>query len=472
MIKEKLMSVLSGAILLCNSYAQDKPDFTTIPLNSLEAFSVSGPNWIVASDAEADMDIEGAMKPVAGSGVLVNNISKKSKAHLVTKENFGDVELELDFMMSKGSNSGIYLLGRYEIQLFDSWARTNPTYVDCGGIYQRWNNATNSGYEGIAPLVNVARAPGLWQHLRIKFRAPRFNGQGIKTENAIFEEVYLNGVLVQQQAAVTGPTRSAYFEDEKPVGPVMIQGDHGNVAIRNIRYRAATPDSNATEKKRMVDPIIVDPGNKPYLLRSFLSYGKAMITHAISVGTPGQLNYSYDLKRGALLQVWRGRFADATDLWYERGEPYQRIVPLGSVVQLSDAPSMTVLQDEQSTDWPEYASFDEVPARGYTLDGERMPTFRYSLQGADISDKVVIEGSSGITRTLNVTNAPPGFYHRIVSAKIIRQVKKGLYLAEDKSIYIRVNEKLRPIVRTIGDSRELLLPLGNPNATVTYSLIW
>lgn len=470
MLKEKLIGVLSGVLLLGNIHAQDKTDFTTIALNNLDAFTVSGENWIVSSDAEADLEKEGVLKPVAGSGVLVNNQSKKDKAHLVTKENFGDVELELDFMMAKGANSGVYLQGRYEVQLFDSWTKLNPTYVDCGGIYQRWNNTTNSGYEGIAPLVNVARAPGLWQHLTIKFRAPRFNAQGVKTENALFEEVYLNGVLVQQQASVTGPTRSSYFEDEKSMGPLMIQGDHGNVAIRNIRYRALTAANNTPEKVRMVNPIIVTPENKPYLLRSFLSYGKAMITHAISVGTPNQLNYSYDMKRGALLQVWRGKFADATDLWHERGEPYQRIVPMGSLIELSDAPSLAVLQDASATPWTDSLSFDDVVLKGYTLDAERMPTFRYTLQNASVSDKIAIDGASGITRTITVTGAPAQMYHRVIAAKTLRQIKKGLYLAADESLYIRFDEKAKPVIRTAGNAQELLIPVDN--AAITYSLIW
>ncbi|MGN6439044.1 MAG: 3-keto-disaccharide hydrolase [Agriterribacter sp.] len=470
MNKRSLIPVLCAVLLLGHAYAQDKTDFTAIALNSLDAFTVSGDNWIVSSDAEGDLEKEGILKPIAGSGVLVNNQSKKNKAHLVTKENFGDVELELDFMMSKGANSGVYLQGRYEVQLFDSWAKANPTYVDCGGIYQRWNNTTNSGYEGIAPLVNVARAPGLWQHLKIKFRAPRFNAQGVKTENAVFEEVYLNGVLVQQQASVTGPTRASYFEDEKTVGPLMIQGDHGNVAIRNIRYRALNADNSTPEKIRLVNPIIVTPENKPYLLRSFLSYGKAMVTHAISVGSPNQLNYSYDLKRGALLQVWRGQFADATDLWYERGEPYQRVVPMGSLIPLSDAPSVAALQDAASTPWPESASFDDVVLKGYTLDTERMPTFRYTLQNASVSDKVAIDGTTGITRTISVTGASAPMYHRVIAAKTLKQVKKGWYLAADESLYIRFDEKAKPVIRTAGSGQELLIPVDN--TAITYSLIW
>ena len=125
--------------------------------------------------------------------------------------------------------------------MFDSWGRQAPSFADAGAIYQRWDEgrgAGREGYEGHPPLVNVARAPGLWQQFRIVFRAPRFDAQSRKTENARFVEVYHNGVLVQKNVELSGPTRAAAFSDEKPLGPLMIQGDHGPVAIRNVRYKA------------------------------------------------------------------------------------------------------------------------------------------------------------------------------------------------------------------------------------------
>ena len=217
--------------------------FTSIPLSNLDAFNRPGTNWSIAGNAAADINSEGILNTRYRTGVVVNLISQKDNTHLITRQQFGDIELELDFMMPKGSNSGIYLQGRYEVQLFDSWGNIDPTYADCGGIYQRWDEkrpGNMKGYEGIPPLMNTAKAPGLWQHIRIKFRAPRFDSQGKKTENARFEEVYLNGVLIQLQVEVTGPTRAAAYEDEQPEGPLMLQGDHGNVAFRNISYRSLT----------------------------------------------------------------------------------------------------------------------------------------------------------------------------------------------------------------------------------------
>jgi len=76
-------------------------------------------------------------------------------------------------------------MGRYEVQLFDSWSVKAPKYSDCGGIYERWDEARGpgkQGYEGHAPLANASRAPGLWQHLHIEFQAPRFDAAGKKRQ--------------------------------------------------------------------------------------------------------------------------------------------------------------------------------------------------------------------------------------------------------------------------------------------------
>jgi hypothetical protein len=152
---------------------------------------------------------------------------------LLTKENFSDVRVQVEFMVPKDSNSGIYLMGRYEIQIFDSFGVSEPGFSDMGGIYERWgDNRVPPGYEGIGPKVNAAKAPGKWQTLDITFRAPRSDRDGTKTENAKFVKVLVNERVVQEDKEVTGSTRSAMFGHEQAEGPVMIQGDHGPVAIR------------------------------------------------------------------------------------------------------------------------------------------------------------------------------------------------------------------------------------------------
>ncbi|MDR7130726.1 hypothetical protein J2X69_003083 [Algoriphagus sp. 4150] len=211
-----------------------------LPLENLSEFQPTSSNWQIVQEVFYDLN-GGKSKSTNGTGILLNTLMKEDNQAIRSSFEHGDIELDLDFMMPKGSNSGIYLQGRYEIQLFDSWAKQDPTYADAGAIYQRWDAGREKGregYEGRPPLVNVSRAPGLWQSLRIVFRAPRFDASGNKVSNAKFISVHQNGVLVQKNIEVTGPTQAAFFEDEQAVGPLVIQGDHGGVALRNIRYKS------------------------------------------------------------------------------------------------------------------------------------------------------------------------------------------------------------------------------------------
>ncbi len=228
--------------------------FTTINLQNLNDFQPVGSNWKIVGDVFYDFRNAGKGTTKAGTGILVDDLSGKSKDNLLTRMEHGDLDLELDFMMEKGSNSGIYLQGRYEVQLFDSWGVQHPTSVDCGSIYERWDESRpegRKGYEGHPPPQNVSKAPGLWQHYKIAFRAPRFNAQGEKVENARFVKVIQNGVTIHENIEVTGPTRAAAFQDEKPTGPLMIQGDHGPVAIRNVQYKSYGLEPVALSKLKL-----------------------------------------------------------------------------------------------------------------------------------------------------------------------------------------------------------------------------
>ena len=174
------------------------------------------------------------------SGDRILNGPQGRTANLVTDEKFGDVELYLEFMVAKGSNSGVYLHGLYEIQVFDSWGSTEPMKSsDCGGVYHRWID--NKGVGGSAPSRNASRAPGEWQSFQIWFRAPRFDAAGKKIENARFIRVLHNGLSIQENVEVQGPTRAHMNHPEAPLNPLMLQGDHGPVAYRNIYVRPLRP---------------------------------------------------------------------------------------------------------------------------------------------------------------------------------------------------------------------------------------
>jgi len=196
-------------------------------------------DWVNVGEAAKDPANEKLIATKPGNGVLVNGKTGRTR-NLFTEGQFGDVEAHIEFMVPKGSNSGVYFMGRYELQVFDSFGVEKAPYpgIECGGIYERWDDKRKpQGFEGHSPRVNASKAPGEWQTFDVVFLAPRFDAEGKKTANAKFVKVVHNGQVVHENIEVTGPTRAGAFNDEKPTGPLMFQGDHGPVAYRNIRIR-------------------------------------------------------------------------------------------------------------------------------------------------------------------------------------------------------------------------------------------
>lgn len=214
--------------------------FKNFNLNTLEDFRETSKNWQIIGNAYVDQAKKGVLIPTEGTGLLANIQDKENRQHLFTKFEHGDIELELDVMMPISSNSGLYFQGRYEIQLLDSWGEENPESGDIGGVYKRWDDSREEGkrgFDGVAPNTNACKAPGLWQHFKIIFHAPTFDASGKKVKNAWFEKVWLNGKLIHENVELSGPTRASAFNDEVPLAPFMIQGDHGQVAFRNMQYK-------------------------------------------------------------------------------------------------------------------------------------------------------------------------------------------------------------------------------------------
>ncbi|NKI26385.1 DUF1080 domain-containing protein [Arenibacter sp. 6A1] len=181
-----------------------------------------------------------AVQTQAGTGILYNNYSQTQKDHLLTTWEHGDLKLELEVLIPNGSNSGIYLQGRYEVQLKDSWGVKNPTSSDIGGIHRNWETTPGKIFMGINPLSNPTKAPGLWQKIAIHFQAPRFNDAGEKIANAKLISATLNGVLIHSNVEIPLPTGGPISNTEVATGPLMIQGDHGPIAFRNIKYQLLT----------------------------------------------------------------------------------------------------------------------------------------------------------------------------------------------------------------------------------------
>jgi hypothetical protein len=224
----------AAALTLCAIPATAEADRVELGTSDFSAWRGDTGAWEVVGEVFTDPGDEKRLASKPGSGVLLNGPDGHT-AHLVSTEEFGDVRAHVEFMVPKGSNSGVYFQGRYEIQVLDSWGVEDPQHSDCGGIYQRWDEARDpKGYEGRPPRVNAALPPGEWQTFDVVFRAPRFDADGNKTANAVFVRVLHNGQVVHENAELTGPTRASLFDDERPLGPMMFQGDHGPVAYRNL----------------------------------------------------------------------------------------------------------------------------------------------------------------------------------------------------------------------------------------------
>lgn len=209
----------------------------------LSAWKAPTGAWQIAGSAELDPANPKLLVSKPGVGVLVNG-PKGMAPDILTKESFGDVEVHLEFMVPKGSNSGIKFEGHYEIQIFDSWGVKEPKGDDCGGIYPRAELKPKYHHidKGIAPLTNACRPPGEWQTLDIIFTAPRFDANGKKTANARFVKVTLNDKLIHDNVELLYPTGHAWVNKEVPQGPILLQGDHGPVAFRNLRVRPYFPE--------------------------------------------------------------------------------------------------------------------------------------------------------------------------------------------------------------------------------------
>lgn len=266
MIKQSLIFIL---ILISLSTYGQRGEWQDITLKDMSNFRPQAGNWFIVGEVQMDPNRDIHPKPIntgntkaegskkkrkkkkgqspvvpsspvtyqSGQGILLNMNKDTLKDHLISTWEHGDLELELEVMMPKGSNSGIYLQGRYEVQLYDSWGVKDPSFSDIGGIYRNWETDSEKIYMGKAPISNPAKAPGLWQKMHIVFQAPKFDASGKKIAPAKFISVDLNGVRIHENVTVPKPTGGPIDKREVTQGPLKIQGDHGAVAFRNIRYR-------------------------------------------------------------------------------------------------------------------------------------------------------------------------------------------------------------------------------------------
>lgn len=233
-----IVLVLLMAMSGCGNSSKQVEWITLFDGERLDGWRWGGPaeknTWQVAGQVEIDPADPKKLAITQGEGLLVNGPTGRS-CDIYTAQQFGDIEAHIEFLVVRESNSGVYFMGEYELQIFDSYGKEEVKFNDCGGIYPRWINERN--VEGHAPSVNASKPPGKWQYFDVVFRAPRFDVGGRKIENARFISVKLNGVPIHTNVSLSGPTRGGMTNEEKAAGPIRLQGDHGPVAFRNLKVR-------------------------------------------------------------------------------------------------------------------------------------------------------------------------------------------------------------------------------------------
>ncbi|MFN2374248.1 MAG: DUF1080 domain-containing protein [Cyclonatronaceae bacterium] len=172
---------------------RDRPPVWGDPVDLLDE---TMSQWIIPENSRFRME----------AGVLMN---KDVGGNLITKETFDDFKLYVEFRYPEGSNSGIYLRGRYEVQIMDNYGE-EPASVTIGGVY---------GF--IEPTVNAAKKAGEWQTMDI-------------TLLGRYVTIVLNGIEIISNRPIQGITGGALDGNEGEPGPIMLQGDHGAVDFRKI----------------------------------------------------------------------------------------------------------------------------------------------------------------------------------------------------------------------------------------------
>jgi hypothetical protein len=211
--------------------------------------------WQVSENVRLDPEDASRLSPVgqggsAQSALLCGDDGRGSD--IMTEELFTDYQLHIEFTVPKGSNSGVYNRGLFEIQVFDSYGKPKLGFHDCGSLYER-----------AYPRENLSKPPGLWQSFDITLKGKKltllWNGKRVyedqdvrygETDHDAFVRLNQENATKPEELQVKlreeggryvgyfgeGGTRSG-LEGPDRAGPILLQGDHGPVAYRNILIR-------------------------------------------------------------------------------------------------------------------------------------------------------------------------------------------------------------------------------------------
>jgi hypothetical protein len=215
MTKGLLLAALAGLLSLQESLFNGK---------DLTGWKIKGPEsrnkWKVG---KAVWDKETPARLTVAEGEDLVNTEGKG-VDLYTEAKWGDAVIEVEVLVPRWSNSGVYVMGEYEVQVLDSFGKEKVGSGDMGGLYG-----------AAAPRHNASKPAGEWQKFVIEYRAPKFDDKGVKMANMKFVRIELNGQVIHENVELKGPTPGALTGKEVATGPIMFQGDHGPVAYHGIK---------------------------------------------------------------------------------------------------------------------------------------------------------------------------------------------------------------------------------------------
>jgi len=184
------------------------------------------------------------------------------------------------------------------------------------------------------------------------------------------------------------------------------------------------------------------------------------VVHAVNVGSPDKLHYTFDLDNANIVQIWKGNFLNTTPMWDDRGDGSSR--PLGAVLTLSPNAFFT----SKSTVFSQDNLGENLLIKGYELDNEDIPTFNYMIDGADILDKTILVNKKHFQRTLTIKNPNPNHVCRLAVGSDIIKTGENRYLIDGKAYYIEV---AGATIETGDNQKALVIPASDK---VQYSIIW
>lgn len=193
------------------------------------------------------------------------------------------------------------------------------------------------------------------------------------------------------------------------------------------------------------------------------------IVHAVQVGDPAQLHYTYDLDNGAVAQLWKGNFLNTSPMWDNRGDGSSR--PEGPILAFDDVSPVVAKVDlfvlKPSITEPEA----QYTPKGYDLDAAGLPTFRFQRFGMDVQDHLQVTDGKMITRTLTFDKIPVGqsYVCRLAIGEKIEQSAENTWFVDGKRYYVQLPEGMKPVIEQSGNISVMYVPVATQ---VVYSILW